>query len=101
MTRTRCAPRVAAASALACALAFTAAAPAAAQMVASESAPGRTILVPRDKSLAFRLDQPASRIVVAQPEIAKVVATSDRSFYIQGKELGSTNLLVYGPGGRG
>ena len=56
--------------------------------------------MPRDKSLSFRLPQAASKIVIAQPEIAKVTATTDSSFYVQGIEFGSTNLLVYGPGGR-
>jgi pilus assembly protein CpaC len=68
--------------------------------MASEPAVTRQIVVPKDKSLAFRLAEPASRIVVAQDEIAQVVATSDRSFYVRGKDIGSTNLLVYGPGGR-
>jgi pilus assembly protein CpaC len=71
-----------------------------AQSLASEQAARRTIYVPRDKSLSYRLPEIASRIVVAQPEIAKVTPTSDRSFYVQGMEFGSTNLLVYGPGGR-
>ena len=74
--------------------------PALAQTLASEPVMRRTIHVPRDKSLSFRLPQAASRIVIAQPEIAKVTATSDSSFYVQGIEFGSTNLLVYGPGGR-
>jgi pilus assembly protein CpaC len=87
--------------AAACALALAATLPASAQsLMVSESAPHRVILVPRDKSLSFRLDQPATRIVASQPEIAKLVATSDQSFYVQGIEFGSTNLLVYGPGGR-
>lgn len=87
--------------AAACALALGAAVPAPAQTtMASESAPHRVILIPRDKSLSFRLDRPASRIVASQPEIAKLVATSDQSFYVQGIDFGSTNLLVYGPGGR-
>jgi pilus assembly protein CpaC len=86
------------AAALACAA--VAAPPAAAQTMASESALRRTIHVPRDKTLSFRLPQPASKIVIAQPEIAKVTATSDSSFYVQGIEFGSTNLLVYGSGGR-
>jgi pilus assembly protein CpaC len=77
-----------------------AAAPAFADALPSESAPTRVISVPRDKSLSFRLDQPATKIIVAQPDIAEVVATTDRSFYVRGIELGSTNLLVYGPGGR-
>jgi|GEM_PF-844711 len=66
----------------------------------SEAAPSRSIAVPKDKSLSFRLDEPATKIVVAQPDIAEVVATTDRSFYVRGINPGSTNLLVYGPGGR-
>ena len=81
-------------------LALLAAAPAAAQVMRSEAVPSRTIFVPRDKSLSFRLDFAASRIVVAQPDLAQIVATTDHSFYVRGKELGATNLLVYGPGGR-
>jgi pilus assembly protein CpaC len=77
-----------------------AATPAFADALPSESAPSRVISVPRDKSLSFRLEQPATKIIVAQPDIAEVVATTDRSFYVRGIELGSTNLLVYGPGGR-
>jgi pilus assembly protein CpaC len=76
------------------------AAPAFADALPSEAAPSRVITVPRDKSLSFRLEQPATKIIVAQPDIAEVVATTDRSFYVRGLELGSTNLLVYGPGGR-
>jgi pilus assembly protein CpaC len=72
---------------------------AAAQTLASEPVLRRTIHVPRDKSLQFRLPGPASKIVVAQPDIAKVTATSDSTFYVQGMEFGSTNLLVYGRGG--
>jgi len=72
---------------------------AAAQTLASEPVLRRTIHVPRDKSLQFRLPGPASKIVIAQPEIAKVTATSDSSFYVQGMEFGSTNMLIYGRGG--
>jgi pilus assembly protein CpaC len=77
-----------------------AASPAYADAMASEQAPSRVISVPKDKSLSFRLDEPATKIVVAQPDIAEVVATTDRSFYVRGIDTGSTNLLVYGPGGR-
>jgi pilus assembly protein CpaC len=76
------------------------AAPAAAQTLASEPVLRRTIHVPRDKSLSFRLPAPAGKIVIAQPEIAKVTATSDSSFYVQGIEFGATNMLVYDRGGR-
>ncbi len=89
--------------ALSAALAFSALAAAptrAAVPMASEAAVSRKIVVPKDKTLAFRLSEPASKIVVAQTDIAQVVATSDRTFYVRGKDIGSTNLLVYGPGGR-
>ncbi|MDP3495975.1 MAG: type II and III secretion system protein family protein [Hyphomonadaceae bacterium] len=64
-----------------------------------EAVASRVINVPRDKSLSFELDAPARRIIVAQPQTAQIVATTDRSFYVRGKALGSTNLLIYGPGG--
>lgn len=83
-------------------LATAAAAPpahASGQTLASEPVMRRTIHVPRDKSLQFRLPGPASKIVIAQPEIAKVTATSESSFYVQGMEFGATNMLVYGRGG--
>ena len=56
---------------------------------------GQTIMVPKDKSAAFRLDYPASEIVVAQPDTLSLVATTDRSFYVRGKQLGVTNILIY------
>ena len=87
------------AAALAAALALAAAGPATADAFPSESAASRTISVPKNKSASFRLDGPASRIVVAQPDTAQIVATTDRSFYVRGKALGATNLLVYGAGG--
>ena len=86
--------------AAATALTAVAPAPALADAMLSESAPSRVISVPKDKSLSFRLDEPATKIVVAQPDIAEVVATTDRSFYVRGVSPGATNLLVYGPGGR-
>ena len=74
--------------------------PAFADAMVSEQAPSRVISVPKDKSLSYRLDEPATKIVVSQPDIAEVIATTDRSFYVRGIETGATNLLVYGPGGR-
>ena len=72
-------------------VATVAAAPAphaAAQTLASEPVMRRAIYVPRDKSLSFRLPGPASKIVIAQPEIAKITATSNQTFYVQGMEFG-------------
>ena len=85
-------------AALACALSV-AHVPAQAETFVSEAVRSRTINVPKNKSLSFRLDGPASKIVVAQPDTAQIVATTDRSFYVRGKTLGATNLLIYGQGG--
>jgi pilus assembly protein CpaC len=71
------------------------AATALAQTPVMDAAQSRAIIVPKDKSVAFRLDQPAGELVVAQPSIAEIVATTDRSFYVRGKSLGTTNILVY------
>jgi pilus assembly protein CpaC len=68
--------------------------PASAQIVQAPGS-GQTIVVPKDKSAAFRLDYPASQIVVAQPDTLSLVATTDRSFYVRGKALGVTNILIY------
>jgi pilus assembly protein CpaC len=81
------------------ALAWSAAAPVLAEVFHSVPVRHRTIFVPRDKSLPFSLGQRATKIVIAQPDTASITATSGESFYIQGKELGETNLLVYGPNG--
>ena len=89
-------PRIAALLApalLACAV--LPAAPAAAQIASSMSATSQTLVVAKDKSVAFRLTFPVGQIVVAQPDILELVATTDQSFYVRGKSLGVTNLLVY------
>jgi len=78
---------------LACA-ALAAVAPVSAQVVQDPTG-AQTIVVPKDKSAAFRLDYPASEIVVAQPDTLSLVATTDRSFYVRGKALGTTNILIY------
>lgn len=65
-----------------------------------ELAPSRVITVPKDKSAAFRLMGAAGEIVVAQPDIAEIVANTDRSVYVRGKALGTTNILVYDPNHR-
>jgi pilus assembly protein CpaC len=63
--------------------------------IAQDPSSSQTIVVPKDKSAAFRLDYPASEIVVAQPDTLSLVATTDRSFYVRGKALGVTNILIY------
>jgi pilus assembly protein CpaC len=77
------------------ALALAPAAPACAQLASAQAAVSQTLVVAKDKSVAFRLTYPVGEIVVAQPDVLQIVATTDESFYVRGKALGSTNLLVY------
>lgn len=71
-----------------------------ASSLVGELAPSRIITVPKDKSVAFRLMGAAGEIVVAQSDIAEIVANTDRSVYVRGKALGTTNILVYDAGHR-
>jgi pilus assembly protein CpaC len=77
------------------ALAGPTALPARAQVAVSDESMTRSITVAKDKSAAFRVDYPIGEIVVAQPDTLQLVATTDHSFYIRGKALGVTNILVY------
>lgn len=61
----------------------------------TDAVASRVIQVAKDKSAAFRLSVPASQIVVAQPDIAEIVANTDKSLYVRGKAFGVTNILVY------
>lgn len=79
------------------ALALCLAIPAFAQPMNPDASASRSITVPKDKSAAFRLDAPIGELVVAQPDVAQIVATTDRSFYVRGKAVGATNILVYDP----
>lgn len=69
--------------------------PATAQALNEDLAPSRSISVPKNKSMAFRLTSNAAEVVVTQPEIAQIVANNDRSVYVRGVDLGATNILVY------
>ncbi len=55
------------------------ASPAAAQDVTAVSAITQTLVVAKDKSVAFRLGYPVGEIVVAQPDVLQLVATTDQS----------------------
>ena len=56
--------------------ALAAAPPAAGQMTSSMSAAAQTLVVAKDKSVAFSLDYPVGEIVVAQPDTLQLVATT-------------------------
>lgn len=83
------------AAAAAAVLATLAPAAGSAQLVSTQSAISQTLVVPKDKSVAFRLQYPVGEVVVASPDVLQLVATTDQSFYVRGKSIGTTNLLVY------
>lgn len=55
--------------------------------------------VRRGKSAVVEADAAFATIVVADPEIAEAMATSNRSFFLRGKKPGSTTVLVYNAAG--
>jgi pilus assembly protein CpaC len=57
----------------------------------------RHVVVTLNKSRTFRLDQAFSTAVVGAPDIVDALPMSDRSLYIQGKKIGTTNVSVFDP----
>jgi pilus assembly protein CpaC len=48
-----------------------------------------------NKSRTFRVDAPFSTIVAGSPEIVDVKSLSDQLIYIQGKQTGTTNVILF------
>jgi pilus assembly protein CpaC len=53
-------------------------------------------VVPINKSQILRLEEAFTDLLVGNPDIADVLALTDRTVYVLGKQLGSTSLTVYG-----
>jgi len=75
-------------------------APAAAQVaVTVNSGPAvhaGEFVVPINKSELIQVDQPFAELLVGNPEIADVLALTNQTIYILGRNLGSANLTIYG-----
>ncbi len=56
------------------------------------------MVVPVNKSQVLRTERAFTDLSIGNPEVADVVALSDRSVYVLGKTIGSTNLAIYGKG---
>ncbi len=52
-----------------------------------------------DKSIVLELPADAYDILVANPEVADAVSRSTRRIYLFGKDIGSTNIFVFGKDG--
>jgi pilus assembly protein CpaC len=55
----------------------------------------RHVVVTVYKSKTFQLDQPFSTAVVGSPDIVDALPMSDRTLYVQGKKVGTTNVSVF------
>ena len=65
------------------------------------SAPdGASVLVlEKGRSTVVEADLRFATLVVADPEIADAMATSNRSFFLRGKQPGATTVLIYNAAG--
>ena len=63
------------------------------ELTADKDAP--ILRVDRGRSTVIGLDLPFATIAVADPEIASVTATSNKSFFVRGKAPGWTTVLIY------
>src|SRR5262245_26874694 len=55
----------------------------------------RHVVVTLFKSKTFHLDKAFSTAVVGAPDIVDALPMSDRTLYIQGKKVGTTNVTVF------
>lgn len=62
--------------------------------------PPRSVVLPMNKSLVFKVNQPIGKIAIGNAEIADAVALTETSFYIYGKKAGSTTVSVHGRDGK-
>ncbi|MEZ5954600.1 MAG: type II and III secretion system protein family protein [Hyphomonas sp.] len=76
-------------------------APAAQAWTQRTSGPDAEVLVvEKGRSAVVESDTVFSTLVVADPEVAEAMATSNRSFFLRGKMPGSTTVLIYGSDGK-
>jgi pilus assembly protein CpaC len=67
--------------------------PASAQIV--EGAPVRHIAVTLNKSKTLQFSQPFSSAVIGAPDIADILPMTERTLYVLGKRVGTTNISVF------
>jgi pilus assembly protein CpaC len=53
------------------------------------------VVLPIHKSLTLTVPKPFSSAVVGSPAIADAMPMTDRTLYVQGKEVGTTNVSIY------
>jgi pilus assembly protein CpaC len=66
-----------------------------ARTVESETRPVRHVSVTLFKSRTLRVEKPFATAIIGAPEIADILPMSDRSLYVQGKKIGTTNISIF------
>ena len=56
---------------------------------------GHAVVVAQGKSRLVRIDQPFTRVLVGNPEVADVLPMNAGTLYVLGKKTGTTNLTIY------
>lgn len=69
-------------------------------MFVSEGAAVKHVIVTVNKSLTINVERAFTRAIVGAAEFADVLPLSDRSIYIQGKKVGTTNVSLLGADGQ-
>ncbi|KCZ87651.1 type II and III secretion system protein family protein [Hyphomonas jannaschiana] len=86
---------------LACCLAMMFATVPAAAWTQRTAAPNDEMLVvEKGRSAVVEANAPFTTLVVADPDIAEAMATSNQSFFLRGKQPGATTVLIYGASGQ-
>lgn len=69
-------------------------------LIVSDEAEVARVIVIVNKSRTFSIGESFARAIVGAPDIADVLPLSDRSIYVQGKKIGTTNVSLIDPQGR-
>src|ERR1044071_2965740 len=75
--------------------ALLAAQPALAQVSVATGVGAGELDVPVNKSQVLRSDQPYTKALIGNPDIADIVPITDTSVYVLGKKTGTTSLTLY------
>jgi pilus assembly protein CpaC len=63
--------------------------------IQTETPPVGFVTVTLNKSRTFRIERPFSSAAVGSPEILDAMPMTDRTLYLQGKKIGTTNVSVF------
>src|SRR4029078_10833914 len=75
--------------------ALLAAQPAFAQVTVATDVSAGELDVPVNKSQVLKSDQPYTKALIGNPDIADIVPMSDTSIYVLAKRAGTTSLTLY------